>query len=172
MLDRDKQVGTEEFWKDRIQNAPNIRYSIYEAPEPIWKAIEKDHIDILNKFINPDDYVLDAGCGYGRASEFIKCKKYLGIDLSPDFINAATMFYPHMDFCCSNLKSIPYDDNTFDISVCISLMIMIVQNMGWFEWEVIQNELLRVSKRGILCLEYGVTDTNTTSNTYFYINKE
>ena len=47
-----------------------------------------------------------------------------------------------------------FDDNCFDWVVCISLMVMIISNLGWGKWDTMQKELLRVSRNGVLCLEY------------------
>lgn len=180
MLDRSKAVSESEFWADRIEKAKtvgNIRHAIYEAPERIWQGIKNDHLKILDRHIGIRDKVLDAGCGYGRAFELVKASpkfggSYTGVDLSEDFIKIAKESYPEGNFIHGNLKQLPFEDGQFDIVFCISVMIMVVQNLGWFEWEDIQNELLRVSKRGILCLEYGITDTKTTSDTFYVVTKK
>lgn len=180
MLDRDKNVSDEAFWANRIKNAQrvgDIRHAVFRAPEKEWQKIKNDHIRILNRYINLRDKVLDAGCGYGRLYDMVNISEkyngsYTGVDISSDFINLAKQKFPKGNFLQGDLKALPFKDNQFDIVVCVSLMIMIVQNLGWFEWEKIQNELLRVSDRGILCLEYGITDTYTTSDTYYIITKQ
>ena len=181
MLERHKAVDTKEFWKDRLDTAVengNIRHSVFRAPEHMWQDLNKDHLKILNHTIEPTDKVLDAGCGYGRASQFIPVKtevggKYVGVDQSSDFINLAKAYdHKNHEFYCEDLKCLPFDHEEFDWCVCISVMIMVVQNLGWSQWEKIQNELLRVSKRGIICLEYGLADTDTTSDTYYIIRKD
>lgn len=176
--DRNKPVDTNEFWKERINNARrdgDIRRSVFTTPEPEWQKICYDHRKILEAVCaqNKIQSVLDAGCGYGRGIDLMPYGfqgRYVGVDQSEDFIEIAKSRYPDGEYYCENLKNLPFDDNEFDISICTSVMIMIVQNMGWFEWEKIQNELLRVSKQGILCLEYGKTDTQTESTTYYFIS--
>jgi|GEM_PF-1582510 len=175
--DRSKPVNTSEFWKERIEQSKmtgDIRHSVFRAPESEWQKVCKDHKKIINDFVNEDTSILDAGCGYGRGVELMPDSwrgRYVGVDQSQDFINIAGMIFPEKDFYCENLTKLPFDDDEFDLSICTSVMIMVVQNLGWFEWEKIQNELLRVSKNGILCLEYGVTDTNTESSTFYRIGK-
>lgn len=178
ITDRNKNIYDNIFWKKRIEDAVknnNLRYSVFKAPQNIWIDILNDHVNIIYNIIDRESNILDAGCGYGRLVDLLDKKyyngKYVGVDQSPDFIEIAKELYPDKEFYCLDLKKLPFEDNTFDISICCSLMIMIVQNLGWFEWEKIQNELLRVSKNGILCLEYGCSDTNTSSDTYYLIRK-
>ena len=175
--DRSKPVDDPSFWKERLDQAKltgDIRHSVFRAPENEWQKVCQDHVNILNRLILSDWSILDAGCGYGRGVDLMPPTfrgRYVGVDQSQDFITIAGMKYPDEEFYCENLTNLPFDDDEFDLSICTSVMIMVVQNLGWFEWEKIQNELLRVSKRGILCLEYGVTDTNTASSTYYRIEK-
>lgn len=177
ITDRNKNVNDPSFWKDRIDEAiknGNLRYSVFKAPQEIWNQILQDHVNIIYNLVDPSSNILDAGCGYGRLVDILQNNytgKYVGVDQSPDFINLAKEIHPEKEFYCLDLKKLPFEDNSFDISICTSLMIMVVQNLGWFEWEKIQNELLRVCKIGILCLEYGCTDTNTSSDTYYIIRK-
>ena len=171
-----KPVNTSQFWKERLQDAllsGNIRHAVYKAPEKEWRTICQHHRDILAAELSGDDYVLDAGCGYGRLLDIASIDKehYVGVDLSPDLIACAKQKYPGYDFVTGNLESLPFEDNAFDIAVCVSVMIMVVENLGWTAWERMQNELLRVTRRGIICLEYGTGDTLTESSTYYRIHE-
>jgi len=177
IIERQKPVDTPEFWNKRIKEAigvGNIRHSVFRVPEHMWQEVTEHHKKILSDLIDPDCMVLDAGCGYGRASELININPdagggYVGVDQSPDFISIAQQMYPGKDFRVEDLTNLPFEDNTFDWAFCISVMIMVVQNLGWSKWEAIQNELLRVSKN-VLCLEYGTADTDTESSTYYVIS--
>jgi len=176
VIEKHKPVDTPDFWKTRIKEAIDVgslRHAVYRVPESMWLEVTDHHKMILAENIDPDSMVLDAGCGYGRASEFIDVNPevgggYMGVDISPDFIQFAGQLYPDKDFMVGDLTDLPFKDKTFDYAVCISVMIMVVQNLGWSKWEQIQNELLRVS-RNIICLEYGTADTDTESNTYYVI---
>lgn len=169
-----KPVDTQEFWRKRISDAiqyGDVRHSVFRAPDNIWNEIVEDHKSIINKLIPDNCKVLDAGCGYGRLYEYLGGKvDYTGVDFSKDFISVAKRLYPHGNFVIGDLTNLPFEDNYFDWSICISIMIMIVENLGWKKWEQMQNELLRVSKN-VLCLEYGVSDTLTSSSTYYVISK-
>jgi len=184
IIEREKAVADPTFWQKRIAQAlaaGDLRHSVYRAPESMWLGVCSDHRKILNEVIKPEDKVLDAGCGYGRLVDLLPiltycgCFRhrirgsYTGVDISPDFIAIAKQTHKDVDFYTNDLTQLPFEDKSFDWSICVSVMIMTAQNMGWSYWEKIQNELLRVSKR-ILCLEYGTGDTDTESSTYYIIN--
>lgn len=150
-----------EFWKERIDDAKKnnkIYYSVFLANETIWKKLNDDHRKILEKEIKKGDRVLDAGCGYGRNSEMIKSKKYIGVDFSPDFIELAKELYPDREFLVADIKDLPFEDKEFDVSICVSVKGMIIGNLGNKEWDKMQKELKRVSNR-LLILEYGSGDS-------------
>lgn len=157
-----KPVDTIAFWNKRIQEAKeegDLRSSVFKTNE--WSHIDGAHKNVLDQHIGCSNSVLEAGCGYGRSLDLIfPCERYVGIDQVPAFINLArkTTYnsLPHVHFSwgvlpgCLELRP----DSTFDWVVCISLMVMIISNLGWGKWDTIQKELLRVSKYGVLCLEY------------------
>lgn len=159
-----KAIDKLNFWKERIERAKQTRnhYSVYITDDKDWKRLNKDHEDIFKKEINKDERVLDAGCAYGRSSKFFP--NYVGIDFSPDFIFQAIEKYPHKDFKVANLKDLPFEDQEFDVSFCVSIKGMIVANLGQEEWDIMEEELLRVSKR-VLVLEY------SDSKEYLVIDK-
>lgn len=146
-----KPVNKEDFWKWRLNEAEKSRlyYSVYLTNEQDWKHIEDTHKGIMEPY--KDKKVLDAGCGYGRASEWFS--NYTGIDFSPDFIDKARELYPDKTFLKEDLKNLPFKDNEFDVAFCISIKEMIIGNLGEAEWEKMENELKRVAKKVIL-LEY------------------
>lgn len=156
-----QDVNKIEFWKDRIEGAKKnnkIHYSVFLANDTIWKKLNDDHKKILEKEIKKGDNVLDAGCGYGRNSEMIKSDKYVGVDFSPDFIEMAKELYPKREFMVADIKDLPFKDKEFDVSICVSVKGMIIGNLGNEEWDKMQKELKRVSKR-LLILEYGSGDS-------------
>lgn len=145
-----KPVDNIEFWKERIQTAPVEHYSVFVTDEKEWRHIEETHKKIIGEHINGS--VLDAGCGYGRASEWFS--EYLGIDFSPDFILKAKEKYPNKSFEVQDLKNLPYPDQSFDWAFCISIKRMIQDNLGLEVWNKMEQELKRVAKK-VLILEYG-----------------
>jgi len=178
IVEKNKAVDKPVFWEERIAQAlasGDIRHSVYRAPEDMWQEMRGNHQKILTSLINPEDNVLDAGCGYGRLRNMLSSNVYYGgsyhgVDISADFIILAQELFPDSKFSVGNLINLAeFENNTFDWAICCSVMIMTVQNLGWSHWEKIQNELLRVAKK-ILVLEYGKGDTDTESSTYYIIN--
>ncbi len=146
-----KPVNKEEFWKWRLDEAKSSRlyYSVYLTSDQDWESIEKAHREILAPY--KDKKVLDAGCGYGRSSEWFT--NYQGVDLSPDFISKAKELYPDKDFMVGRLENLPFKDDEFDVAFCISIKEMIVGNLGQDAWDKMEKELRRVAKE-VLLLEY------------------
>ena len=142
-------VNKEDFWKWRIENAKELHHSVYLTSEEDWRNIEKAHKEIVEPY--KDKKVLDAGCGYGRSSEWFT--NYLGVDFSPDFIELAKSKYPDKEFMEADLKDLPFKDNEFYVAVCVSIKNMIVGQLGGEVWDKMEKELLRVAKEVVL-LEY------------------
>lgn len=147
-------VDTVEFWKKRIEDSKkygDIHHSVYISNNTLWKKIEEAHKEILAPY--RDKKVLDAGCGYGRSSQWFSPSGYVGVDLSPNFIGLAKTNYPLHKFECFKLEHLPYEDKEFDMAFCISIKGMVVGNLGISAWEAVEKELLRVAKE-VLILEY------------------
>jgi dolichol-phosphate mannosyltransferase len=51
------------------------------AKNEIWKVLVGA---FFQKWVRPEDTVLDLGCGYGEFLNHIHCKRKIGIDLNPD----------------------------------------------------------------------------------------
>lgn len=150
-----KPVDRTEFWKERLEGAEKnktLHYSVYIAHNTLWTYIGENHKAIIRVQIPQNSKVLDAGCGYGRASEFLP-DNYTGIDFSPDFIAKARELYPNKKFIVGNLKKLPFGESEFDWAICISIKTMIANNLGESEWQSMEKELKRVAKQ-VLILEY------------------
>jgi ubiquinone/menaquinone biosynthesis C-methylase UbiE len=167
-----KPIDKVSFWEERLTEAReegDLRSSVFRGGD--WATIDQAHKSVLQGIIGPLDSVLDAGCGYGRARQLIPCNKYVGVDQCLVFIRKARQDLglggenDSLMFEVGNLSSLRFTDNYFDWSVGISLMVMVIQNLGWDKWDKIQTELLRVSKHGVICLEY------TDPEIYYLIRK-
>jgi len=173
-----KPIDRVEFWERRLEQAKmegNLASSVFVTDT--WASINQAHKSVLQSHIGPLDSVLDAGCGYGRGLDVLPpCKGYYGVDQVPSFIAEAKTIYPNstysyvlperVTFVICKLESLPdFSDGCVDWVIGISLMVMIISNLGWDKWDEIQTELLRVSKRGVLCLEY------TNPEVFYWIKK-
>lgn len=146
-----KPINDLSFWRDRIETAVRPQYSVYVAHDALWNRILDDHLAIILEHIKPNESVLDAGCGYGRMSQYLD--NYTGVDFSPDFISLAKKNYPGEVFIQANLKQLPGKTGQFDWALVISIKKMVEDNLGTDEWLQILQELKRVAK-GVLILEY------------------
>lgn len=144
-----KPVNKEEFWKQRLDEAERLEDSVYVTVDGDWNNINRAHEEILKPYINKK--VLDAGCGYGRWSEFFP--NYTGVDFSPDFIGVAKQLYPDKEFIQAQIEELPFKDKEFDLAFCVSVKVMIEANLGGEAWQKMEKELRRVAKEVIL-LEY------------------
>lgn len=147
-----KPVENEQFWKERISEANkrgDIRYSVYLTSDRDWDYLNKVHSDLIKEHLKGK--VLDAGCGYGRLSQWVD--DYVGVDISPDLLEYARNNYPDKTFLQADLKNLPFKDGEFDWAVCVSIKQMIRGNVGDEAWAEMEKELKRVA-RNILILEY------------------
>ncbi len=93
------------------------------APERIVQFLEAE-IDFVMKKIDPDDLVLDLGCGYGRVAFRLtdKARKVIGIDISDDNIKLARAFTgkdSNCGFFTMDATAMDFNDNSFDKVICV-----------------------------------------------------
>jgi ubiquinone/menaquinone biosynthesis C-methylase UbiE len=68
------------------------------------------------KYLPPNSYVLEAGCGPGRETQFLRAKglKTTGIDLSKGLLEIARKMNPETEYVQGNFLKLPFPENTFD----------------------------------------------------------
>lgn len=75
--------------------------------------------------VNPDDSILDVGCGNGTLFKMLSEKYPInghGVDISEKMIENARKKCPRMTFKVSSCDRIPFPDQIFDIiTVCVAL---------------------------------------------------
>lgn len=148
------RVNSPEFWKQRLEEYKNdLRLSVYHTSQEDWDRVNEAHKRVVQEVVYGK--VLDAGCAFGRVSEWVQ--DYTGVDISPDFIDIAQRMYPDRKFLVGDLKKLPFKDKEFDWAICVSIKAMINREVGKREWIKIRDELKRVSKN-ILILEYSFYD--------------
>lgn len=64
--------------------------------------------------LNPDDLLLDVGCGSGLAFDFFDCK-YVGLDPSFELLKRSEGFVVQ-----GVAESLPFRDDVFDVVLCVS----------------------------------------------------
>lgn len=142
-----------DFWRDRIADAHHRgreHFSVFIAHQTLWDKITASHSAIIKRE-TAGLKTLDAGCGYGRVSQWVD--DYTGVDFSPDFIKLANAKYPGKRFMVGDLTALPFKDGEFDVAVCVSIRGMVVGNLGQRAWDIMEKEVKRVAKK-VLVLEY------------------
>lgn len=149
-----------EFWRDRIQdvliNKKPIHEVSYSTTIENWQKIQDHSSSVVKQHIEPHSKVLDAGCGYGA---FLECFNntelsvdYTAIDSSPDMIELAEAFYlgTGVRFVVADIRQLPFTDKQFDWCVCRGVEGSIKTLVGNGDWEIMEREMLRVSRKLIL----------------------
>jgi len=152
------------YWRDRLETSRTLHHAIFKCPTDEWKRIATKHKQILANLFegNPDDSVLDVGCGWGRLLELMPSRwegEYVGIDISPDFLGLAEQLHPTRNFLEGEfLGALKYrPTNGYDWAVMISIRPMMLRNLPCSHWEQVETELKRVASK-LLYLEYDEND--------------
>ena len=159
-------ILSESYWRDRlaVQGKDERHKAIFITPKSNWDAIAEAHRKILAQHIHPEHTVLDAGCAWGRLLDLMPADwrgYYLGVDLSPDFVDLAKREHPGKPFRVADLRQMPFLlDDTFDWCILISIRPMVKRNLGNEAWDEMEKELKRVT-RNLLFMEYDVNDLGT-----------
>jgi len=113
---------------------------IAEGYEELHKEEQEKKISIIARFLNPepDEKLLDVGCGTGLTTEPWQCKRF-GIDPAPKLI-ARARNKEHIEYKIAPAEKIPYPDTYFDIVISITA----IQNFENIEKAL--EEIKRVGK--------------------------
>lgn len=88
-----------------------------EAKGKIWGVVVRS---FLQRWIAPEDSVLDVGCGFGEFLNHVRCARRVGVDLNPDarkYLDAAIDF--RQTSVC-DLGALP--DDSFDVVFSSNVM--------------------------------------------------
>jgi ubiquinone/menaquinone biosynthesis C-methylase UbiE len=93
---------------------------ISEGYEELHKEEQLKKVKLIKKYLkpNPEDKLLDVGCGTGLTTEPWKCKRY-GIDPAKKLLARAKQ-RDRIEYKLAPAENIPYPDNFFDIVISIT----------------------------------------------------
>jgi len=82
-------------------------------------------LDQFLALLKPDSHVLDAGCAYGRDTDYIKQRGFTteAFDLSPELIARAKELYPRLSFKVADVRETGYGDSTFNGIWCNATLL-------------------------------------------------
>lgn len=78
--------------------------------------IVSQELDEFRGYLNENDNVLDAGCGYGRDSNQLTQRglNVTGLDIVRELVELAKKDYPHINFIQGDMLDLPFSNQTFD----------------------------------------------------------
>lgn len=119
------------------------------------------------KFRNKPITILDAGCGTGWHSKILSGKGHdvFGTDISENQIAHAKHNSPLSTFVIGDILSLPFNDDTFDVSYTINTLHHLT---SWKEQKKALRELGRVTKKDGLIIVHEMNTKNPIIR--FYLN--
>lgn len=155
------------FWADRVHRCGgDLQRAMYDGSAGDFAHIHRQQqITVQSKSrIRDTDSILDVGCGYGRLLTMLPATwvgRYVGIDISPEFVALARIFNPGRAFLVGDAKNaravleaageLPTDPNVrIDVAVCVWVRRMLVDNGKVWQWEAIRDSLRRVARRTVV----------------------
>jgi len=98
--------------------------------------------------------VLEVGCGTGAVLSGIRIQALHGLDLLPASLMEARVHAPAASLTCGDALSLPYADETFDISFCHFLLLWVA------EPQRVLHEMKRITAQGGHVLALAEPDYN------------
>jgi ubiquinone/menaquinone biosynthesis C-methylase UbiE len=132
--------------------------------------ISHKHVEMIidNCNISKDEKILEVGCGAGRLGNIFLKKDYdyFGLEKSSSLVSKFKNLIDENKVDIMNDNKIPFEDNTFDIVFCYSVVQYLKDEDSFTSF---LNEMLRISKKmvGIYDLET-LDSTKNMRNKYIY----
>ena len=80
------------------------------AKAAVWKVLVES---FFQKWVRPEDVVLDLGCGFGEFLNHLTCARKIGVDMNPD---SAEHLDPDIEFHLGDVRDLAFlPDNALDI---------------------------------------------------------
>ncbi len=138
-----------DYWKGCLERdgAVELHRAIYNCSLEQWQRVEELHRKTIAEHVKPTDSVLDAGCGWGRLIDLMPEGwegAYLGVDLSPDFIELAHLKH-RRPFLVADLRTLEVRGH-YDWTIAIGLKSVVLRNAPG-HWPAIEAVLRKVSTR-------------------------
>jgi 2-polyprenyl-3-methyl-5-hydroxy-6-metoxy-1,4-benzoquinol methylase len=96
----------------------NLRYSKYLTDHG------KVEVNYLDKYLKPNQKILEIGCGAGHLSNYLfkKKLKVSSIDFSQHMVDISKKNYPHLNPKVMNAEKLSFKDNSFDVVISYELI--------------------------------------------------
>ena len=136
------EKGWRRFKKIAVMYSAMTYYDdISEGYEELHKEEQMKKVELIKQFLkpNPDDKLLDVGCGTGLTTEPWDCMRY-GVDPAKKLIERA-MQKEEIEYKVAPAEDIPFPDDYFDYVISITA----IQNFKNIEKGL--DEIKRVGKK-------------------------
>ena len=144
-----------EFYKEKFIETHSWKW-YYSIFLPIHVGMYKTYW--IKRFLKPGDKVLDLGCGGGR-EYFSKRYKMYGLDISEiAAVNAKKLY---VDAVASDVRKIPFADESFDVVMSMDLL----GHIPLEDKDQVINEIKRVLKPGGITIHYIETERRNNKKT-------
>lgn len=123
LIFKEKKIKTnqdlEHFYKQGIKESGFTGVTLgYDSEEQHMKKISQAAL-LLRDCIQPDDSIVDIGCGWGSLVPLLPVCKYTGVDLISEFIAQAKVRFPRLDFLHADFKDI---NTSFDWCLLVGIV--------------------------------------------------
>lgn len=146
-------VDRPDYWRERISRCKGELHRVmFEGSLSLVSRMEYEDRLVLEKAVTPDTSILDCGCGYGRLLYLLPGwwrGSYVGVDISPEFLNLARTFHPGRTFLQMDLRDLRgLDDQgvTYDLGVVSWVKNMIEVHLGAQVWRKMELEIRKRTK--------------------------
>ncbi len=102
-----------------VQQLYRLRFSKKDRQQKaaVWKAIVEK---FFQRWIAPQDTVLDLGCGYGEFLNHVRSARRIGVDLNPD---SQACLAPEIEFHAGDVTDLSFlEDQSVDVAFTSNLM--------------------------------------------------
>ena len=91
---------------------------VFDGLRWILEGGYRRHRELLQRhFPHPPKRLLDCGCGTGTYSNFFPSHSYVGVDISPIYIERARACFPKHCFRVMDATRLEFPDNHFDAAI-------------------------------------------------------
>jgi len=146
--DKQNEISFDDYvdtYKKEIQNSIDF---IGQDVDFFIEIKAKLLLELAKRFIGRLDSItaLDVGSGVGLVDKYIaaRLKSLTGVDIEEGVVEKAKINNPGISYMLYNGKSLPFDDNSFDLTFAINVM----HHVPVDHWQNFCNEMHRVLKPG------------------------